>query len=224
MTPLPDVPGVLSLKFIHDVGEDANAVCVVHFEYSGAAPTPAEAASIASSANGAYITNLKPLLNTNYSLREIIVTDLSSSTGAVGQVSSGTPGGLVGQILTAETCALINFKIGRRYRGGHPRIYMPFGVQESLQDPQTWTAAFSGNVTTGWGNFVIAFQATPSPPTIGNQCNVSYYEGGDWVPREPSGRYVFVPKQRDTPLIDPVVSASCNAKPASQRRRMLRGG
>jgi hypothetical protein len=62
------------------------------------------------------------------------VTDFSSSTGltysSVGTLTPVTGGH--GSDLPPNVAALISIYVGERYRGGHPRIYLPYVGQSSI--------------------------------------------------------------------------------------------
>jgi hypothetical protein len=134
--------------------------------------------------------------------------DLSTTAtppGVNAQVIAGTEGGVA---LPASTAVLMNQRIGRRYRGGHPRIYLPFFNMSDLNAPQKWQTSSITALQTAWGTFLTSILNVAAPgPTCDFVANVSYY----------SNRSL-----RPTPLVDTVLSHVINPIPASQRRRMGR--
>jgi hypothetical protein len=220
MPALPVVPNVLKASFQHLYG-GINAWVHWYFKYSGTPPATADAAAIANSLKATYNTNAIPLMATNCTLNLIQVTDLSSATGAQ-NVSSGTlPGTRVGGPMTADACVLFNQHLARRYRGGKPRQYWPWGVASDLNGPITWATAFQTSCTSAYNAMVTAANAiTWTGGNIVNPVNVSYFQGFKVVTSASTGRARNVPLVRATPLVDNIVSASVNPKPASQRRRL----
>jgi hypothetical protein len=222
MAVLPPAPNTLSVVLTHLVGQDANAQDKFYLSYTGAAPTSAQCQSLASAVQSAWNTNLKPLMLIANKLQQITVTDLSTPTGGQGIVFPNSSGGRTGGYNTGETATLINFKLTRRYRGGHPRIYLPYGAASDISDPQTWVGSYLTAVSSGWQAFMTAVLGFAGPPSLGGQVNVSYHSGHTWVQNSITGNWKKVPTLRLSPLVEPIVGTSVNPKPASQRRRMLR--
>jgi hypothetical protein len=116
---------------------------------------------------------------------------------------------------------VIRHKINRRYRGGHPRTYLPGLAGFYVGANGNWTAASMSATLTGWNTFMASCIASP-PAAVGTlvHVNVSYFTG--FVNKMfPSGRQHPVPTVRGTPVVDTIVSESINPRPASQRRRNI---
>jgi hypothetical protein len=216
------VPNVVRVDFHHDVGADFNVACRLNFRYAAASLSGANLTSLANQMEGWYEANFGALLNSEHKLVQIVCTDLNSSTGAQGTWSGSFSGTRTGLSMTAETCALVNYKIGRRYRGGKPRTYWPWGSSTDLATPQTWNGSFVSAVNSAITAFNTSAVAYSGPPDITEQVSISYYSGGTWVQNPVTGAYHFHPAVRPTPVIDSIVARSCNQMPGSQRRRMGR--
>jgi hypothetical protein len=124
--------------------------------------------------------------------------------------------------LTANDCALLNIKIQRRYRGGKPRLYLPWGSDADVQDAQHWKSAsittFNSAILTHT-NYVVG--QTWAGGGFDHLVNVSYYQGFKVVTSPTTGRARNVSTLRaGGPQIDNWVGAATfNTRIATQRRR-----
>lgn len=223
MPAMAPVPGVLKYRFFHVIGADTNATAHL-FLRTVTPPTQAQAQSAADAASSAWATNFAPLMAIQWSLREVTVTDLSSATGPVGINTTTHAGSRATPANPAGLCAILNIPVPRRYRGGKPRVYWPFGVSTDLATPQTWSTAFLTSANNAWVAFATAVIAnlTTWAPSAG-LVSVSYYSGHQWLPDQ-NGNYHRVPTPRATPLVDVVTAnATFNTVLGSQRRRVRPG-
>lgn len=225
MPPLPTHPGVLKIDHRFTIGQDLGASCRLHFSYTGTPPTNTTCATIAATIGTHFATRCQGLMGDDTTFTELIVTDLSSSTGGSGVAPASVTGTRGAGVLPAEVCALQNFTIARRYRGGKPRVYWPFGVDNDLQDPQTWTAGFITAVETATGNYFTDIVASGTGGcTIVELVSISDYHSFTLVVNPITGRGRNVPTPRTVALSpDPVLSIPLNPKVGSQRRRSLHG-
>lgn len=161
------------------------------------------------------------LMSFDFHLHKVEATCLTSPTAAQAIVTGDGAAG-VGSVAVPNGVALvISFKIGRRYRGGHPRVYIPAMPQAALSGPNAWSTSTISAVKAAW----IAFMndvTSMAPAGVGSVTliNVSYFAGFHNV-TFPSGRIRPVPTPRPVPVTDAIVGYSVNPKPASQRRRNL---
>lgn len=219
MPALPDVPKTLRIALRMSLNEDTDLINRFFIEYLGTAPTSPQLDTYAASVSTAWGAHLKALMTSNGALEEVHIIDLSSSTAAIGDDGSHIAGTRAGLQLSAAACVVLKLQIARRYRGGHPRLYLPFGSAPDLSDAQRWGSTFLGNVVTGWTSFLTDITAAgwTSAGTL-QPINVSYFQGFTNV-TYPSGRTKPVPTRRITPVKDLVLSHTTNPKVASQRRR-----
>lgn len=221
MPPLPAVPATLKVALIGTLQEDTDVVNIIHFQYGGTPPTNAQLNTFAASVAAAWGTNIAPLVNPNYVLTTVDVTDLSSSTGAIGAAVVSTAGTRVGNPLTAGVAACVRHRIARRYRGGHPRTYLWAGIITDIYDEQTWKPAFITSMDAGWLAFIGACVGAGWTGAGGlTFVNVSYYSGFT-NGTGPTGRARVIPTLRGTPVVDPINSSQLNPHFASQRRRNM---
>lgn len=175
--------------------------------YSSAAPTSAELNSLAAALLTEYSTTVMVNSSSDFKLTTCEITDLTSSTSAVGAASATLAGGgAVGGV--ASLCALAKHTIARRYRGGHPRTYVPGNSPNHLVNPQQWTTTEQSGVQTGMNAWLTYLGSYSGAPFAGlTPCNVSYYSGGSL---------------RVTPVVDQHLTTTIEQTIGSQRRRVGR--
>lgn len=216
--PLPEHPCVR----VRLVGEDPNANTWgsrFYLGYSGSAPTGANCTTLATDIQSAWVTHLESLLSSNALLTEVDVLDIATDSGFSGQASGNLAGTRSGASLPAQVAMNIEYGIARRYRGGKPRGYWPFGVDADMNNPSNWTAAFITEVTTKFEAFITDIEAL-SVGAIGtlSHVNLSYYEG--FVNHTgTSGRSRAVPQYRAVAKVDTVTGYFPKTELSSQRRR-----
>lgn len=219
MAALPAVTKVVRVDHHFSDGGNPNVQVRNFFQYSGSLST-ADAAT--------WLTNIVTALGVfmaSFSQPTLVLTlsqltDLTSTSAAQVVNTTGFTGGASASQLPAGVCLVIKKKIARRYRGGHPRVYLPGMAETYLSTPILWNATSLANIVAAWNTFINACTAATNPAAIGTitEVNVSYFQHYTNV-TFPSGRAHPVPTQRPTPLVDPVISHAGNAIPASQRRR-----
>lgn len=224
MPSLPNVPQVLRHDMEFHVGTDLTNACRFFMSYSGQAPSSATLSTYTNALAAVMGTQFAPLMIAANTFNALVVTDLTSPSAATASHAVGTAGTRAGGELSAGTCALLNWSINRRYRGGKPRMYLPFGSATDLTNPQTWTGAFTSAVhaaITAVTNSAVA--NPPAGSSITNVVSVSYYSGFASYQNPVTKRWHNVNTPRTTPLQDVVTGSSVNAIPASQRRRLRSG-
>jgi hypothetical protein len=222
MPALPSVAKVLKVQYDWTISEDLGARSRQFFQYTGAGASEADMNTLASTIFSSYVTNLAPMAHPTRVLTSVEIMDLSSPTAPVGVSFDGGVGTRTGGDLPASAALLESGEIDRRYRGGHPRTYWPFGTDTDLQDAQTWTAAFLTAVTaaltahfTDWSTDLVPGITTVAP------VNVSYYEGFT-VHTGTTGRARNVSTPRLAPVVDAVIEYIIRLGIAQVRRRLLK--
>lgn len=216
--PLAPVANAVRIALDWSDGGDTGLTSTLFWRYSGAPPTGADCASLAS-AIYPDVAVCVGLLDIESALQGVRITDLSDPDGGNGEHIESTQGTRSGTVLAGGTAALVNFTINRRYRGGKPRISPPFGVSSDLVNRQTWESSFQTAVTSWMVGLTAAINGSVSgATTLTAHINVSYYEGSDPATK-PSGRVYNKPRRRVPPVTDLVLNAACSISPSSQRRR-----
>jgi hypothetical protein len=205
MAPLPPVANVIKYSQSWHIQGNLTAETILHFSYTGGPPSTSACQALAADIQAAAVTNLKASMSTVIQLGLGTVLDLNSSSGAEGQGGSVTSGTLATLSNPASTCVVMNHQIARRYRGGKPRSYLPFGTASQVNTLGTWTPAFVTSTTTAWENFITtAIAAASGGTTLAEFVNVSYH----------SNKAV-----RPTPVVDPIVASLARQRIGTQRRR-----
>lgn len=216
--PLPNVPNVVKVVIENQGNDGRIADNVCHFTYGGAPPDSATCELIGNSFYNQWIDNLTEVQPAQTSLISVTVTDLSSSTGGEGVYDNDgtpTPGTSESGMLPFHTCFLLSMFIDQRYRGGHPRMYLPVGTTADLNDDGDWHTAFVSDVTDDWSTIVDnVINSNPYAATnIGQQCAISY-----------TSKFAnpVYPYRRTTPLVYdiPIDGYTGQQKLATQRRRV----
>jgi hypothetical protein len=222
MVALADVPQVIRIDFHHSEGLDPGLQNRSFWSYTSNAPAIADMNQLASDVSGFWGADFSGLAGTNVTLTEVVCTDLTSSTAARGSHAPNLAGTRAGAELPDNCCTLLNFQVSRRYRGGKPRMYAPWGTAADLLDSDHWTPAFVTAVNNAWSTFAANLNGHVVGATqIRVQQNVSYYSGLNLPPVTlPSGRVKNSSKARTTTTPDLIVSHTCNSIVGSQRRRL----
>jgi hypothetical protein len=223
MPALPSPGKVLKYTLQYALGEDNNVLNRFFAQYTGAV-TSAILSTLAASAATAWNTYMAPQHHSDLMLQTVGIEDLSSDTGPVAADSVSHQGTDSGVMLPAATSMIIKHLINRRYRGGHPKVFLTGFSASEDHDPQSWNGTFAANTEAAWSNFITAaFTSPPAGTGTLTLVNVSYYSGFT-NHTFPSGRTRAIPTLRGTPLVDPVVGFNADIKFASQRRRSLTRG
>lgn len=221
MPPLPPVNKVIRVILTQLFGEDTNVQNRLYIAYQGSAPSPAQLNSYAVTIAGFWNSNLAAQFQAGLTLKRVDLEDLTSALGNIGSTTVNFSGTDTGVTLPGGMALVLQQKITRRYRGGHPRLYFAGISNAHLLTDQTWNSTYTAGFITAWNNFVTNVNANP-PTGVGPTqfVNVSYFQGFTNV-TFPSGRTRPVPSRRVTPLQDLIINYSVNPKVASQRRRNL---
>jgi hypothetical protein len=214
MPALPAAAEVLQVTLEGTVG-DFNWVNKLHYKYSGGAPADSDLDGLVATMAANWATALAPLTDESSALTKVSCVDLTSSLSASAEDVVSEPGTRAGDFLPANACALVDYAISARYRGGHPRSYLNVGVWADLVDPAHWTDGFVGEVTTGWAILTSGIVGTTfGDATIVTLGCLSYYSGGTKTD----------PVRRVTPAFFTISGSTgtCQSELASQRRRIGR--
>lgn len=209
--PMPDVAGCISLTLSGLVGGHA-WVNKFHVNYSGTPPTSGQMAAYCAGVNDGWIGGIADICSVGVSLLKIEAVDLSSRTAAVGILDVTSFGTVLGAYNPANAAVLVDYDIAIRYRGGHPRTYLPAGVQADLETESTWLDASLSNFTAGFQNFLNFIEnVTYDGFVFGGQC---FLQAVVTVPPPPAWR---------TPPVTRIITGfNVQKELASQRRRIGR--
>lgn len=221
MPPLPYVAGVLKVSHHFTIGVDTNAMVRLHHGYSGPAPSDATCLGMSLALYTYAAEDLVALFPATTQYTKCEVLDLSGPTAGYGETVSATAGTLSGEAIGAGSAFLVSNPIARRYRGGKPRSYWPFGSGGVLLNANTWETGFASSVLSALDTFRSHTETVAGDGTsIINWCSVSYYAGFTSVLNPITGRTKDVPKVRTGSIpVDVILEFVPSVKVASQRRR-----
>lgn len=223
MPALPNQPNVLKYETVFQIGSDTNVRTRMYFTYAGTPPTASDCGALATTAATYASNNMPQVLHPDNRFSEVTVTDLTTPSSAFGSHAAANPGNMTGAPLSANACVLQNFTINRRYRGGKPRCYWPFGDSISLATPQTWTPAFINTVGSILTGYIGAITGSASGgTTVNNHVNISYYSGFTPVVDGVTGRTEDRPKVRTTAIPPDVITGSLVSSLVGSQRRRIR--
>ena len=122
---LPPVPSVARFA-VSGTNQGQKWVNIFHSKYSNVPADTPTMNAICQAVHTAYLNAFTPLFSPNCILNTVDGQDLSSRTGAIGTFSLAHPGTAAGVVEMAVQVALcLSWTITDRYRGGHPRTYLP---------------------------------------------------------------------------------------------------
>jgi hypothetical protein len=220
MPALPNVPAVLKVRLNWTVDGDAHAETIHHLSYTGGPPTSANAVTMANSILASTGTAFAALMQDMVAVAACQITDLSTMTAAQGLSTGAAVVGTRGTTMLAPgSAALVNHTVNRRYRGGKPRNYFPFGISSDVATTGLWAAAFVTAVNTAVNTWKAAVLGDGAGCVLANFVNVSYYNGFTAVENTITGRWRNVPKPRTNATVDIITGSTCAGHIGSQRRR-----
>jgi len=174
---------------------------------------------VANTTNRNYIGQLAP----SWAIANTTVIDLAGTpeVGPVGEATSnvhnGASGAGSGGALTPSVAYVVSWRIQRRYRGGHPRTYLP-GLIASDTDVAGGRAVSNAvrNSIVNWATDLLAAVAnvTPANGEAGSNWNLGSVQR--FSPPTQKG----VPIPLNPPAFWEYVGASADLRLDSQRRRM----
>ena len=222
--PLPVVPNVFKLTLAWSDGSDTKVNCVLHWHYQLAANLEvADASNIADLVDTAYTAHLNPLASGGVFLTDIRVQDLATDTGVTFDKPVSHQGTLAGDYNLQSTCALMNHRIGRHYRGGRPRSYLPFGSKAVLADQRKWNDTFVSNMNAGWSAFVASVNSEVASSYPDQLVSVSYFHSFENVEVDPGPPIRYKRRallRTGGPVVDNITSSTLRPVIGTQRRRL----
>ena len=217
MATLPPVSKVVRADFYFSQGHTANLQVREFFQYTGTL-NGTDATAWCATMQGSMAT-LLGLFSSSLSHYKTELTDLSSTSSPQEinpTITAGTSGSAAND---AGTAFIIRKLITRRYRGGHPRIYLPGTLNSWLANPTQWASTAAGNILTGYNTFISTITSTvPAAAGTGTHVNVSYYAGHTWF-EDAKSNWHRIPTPRGSPVVDLITGTAYVATPGSQRRR-----
>ena len=221
---IPTPSPVLRIRLIHGAGTDLTMGSRFYIAYTDASqPSIADLNTFATFIRTTWAAQLAGQMSSSNGLQSVIVDDVANATGNQGVDSTAVSGTRAGTAPPQDEVIQLNFKIGRHYRGGKPKIYLPFGVTADYSSANTWGATFANGVVTAWNNFQAAINGhTSGGITAGAQVSVSYFQGARTNPNLSKWAKKNVAAPRTVPVVDPVVTITASRFLVTLRKRLGR--
>jgi hypothetical protein len=216
--PLPSVPSTARFTLRYTWGSNTNVLNRFFMKYTGAIAS-SDAATLCTTLANSWNTRLAPQYPPSLVLEDVGCLDLGTRTGVNFVLPVTHPGTNAGTGVTAGACFIMSAKVSLRYRGGHPRVYLPAFVTSDLTDSNTWSTAAQGVVFTAFTGMLSDLAASP-PVGVGALSQVAVHAYSSNPADFPSGHPTTPPPwPLATPLTLPISSWATNPQVGSQRRR-----
>lgn len=190
--PLPDAPFCVKIRLL---GTQNGVVWanILHARYAGGTIDTAACQALATTVRTAWNTNLAPLVHAFTVLKTVEVTDISTRTGAQGVDTVGSTGTQAGTPSSNQVALVGSLKIAQRYRGGHPRIYIPGMVTANITGGTTFTSTYITSMQTALRAIRTAINGSSAGGATWNMVAVSYFHkvGGAEAYKIPPDIYVI---------------------------------
>ena len=217
LAPIPDCLQVFMEGWVDntDVYKWGN---VLHFGYSGTAPSNATCATLASHVSTTWGTDMAPECPAPTQLVKVTVTDLSSASAGEGAWLGSIAGTRGDDSIAANGAVLISYPSATRYRGGHPRTYLYCLGNADFNGAAHWSNAGALEVQTHWQSFLNGIVGYTTGGTTVSSFGFARYHGRYLANGGPPHYYLTAPFFTAIP---PSLAVA-NTEIASQRRRVGR--
>jgi hypothetical protein len=222
--PAPPPVDAFKCQLIYTVGDVNECGQRFFISWGGVTPTSDDCVTLCNSIATAWEDQLAGCAGDWITLSNVIVTDLSSDMGASAETDTSLVGTREGLPVPIQVAVCIAFHSDRRFRGGHPKTFAPFGTATDYagSSEAEWDGSLVDAVTTGWGNFIAAVLATSGlSTTLAGWIYPSFYSGYNTVGPFPDGKFKYPPKPRAVAAVYGITGFTVNSKYGSQRRRRL---
>lgn len=218
LNPVPNVLRVVLQGFVDTSAANTLWANVIHFAYSGVAPSNQTCVTLGTNIANAWAANMAAECPSPTTLQLVSVTDLTSTAAGAGEALVLHPGTRGDDSIPANAAVLISYPSSVRYKGGHPRTYLYVLGNADLQGATNWSTAATAEVQAHWSAFLqqcLSFAVSGTQLT--QFCSVRYR--GKFLPNGGPPHYYL-----NTPIVNviPTGSVHANQQMASQRGRIER--
>lgn len=214
---MPFLPDVTDVFRVSCRGSNAGAPWANVFHVraigEGDIATDAQLDTFASDFADAYDGHLLEHIENEVQLTDIVVTDLTSTTSGQGRWNGSKAGDYSGQPYPAQVAVVISWRQAFRYRGGHPRTYLPGIPLAAGADNRTLSPTYVAAYLSDGAGFLTAVNGLTIGGTSTELGMVTYYS----KPLFPTP-----PHLRTNPIFYPFTAAAVHGRLDTQRRRLGR--
>lgn len=228
MPPLPNVDHTAKVTIQLSDPNEHNYENILHFGWSGGeTATDADMLALATFVYTTYLDQLisqEPggygLINQDLTLEKVTAIDLSSADGASGEKSAAQAGAGTNQLAPSVSC-VVSWTGGPRYRGGHPRTYIP-GIDSYFFSADGGFLSAAYDQVGVWASQINESVGEVDYPVITGvyQCFINYFTGFAVITNPITGRARNVPKQNAVPPVHAITGFTVSSKQRTQRRRL----
>ena len=153
MPNLPDAAGAIKI-IISGNTNNQPWVNTLHYGGMSGIPTTADLDALAASVSSAWATNIAPILPNNVTKTGVQAIDIARRDGATGYSTAQDSGVLTSSaVLPVNVAVCVSEHVQYRWRGGHPRFYLPPPAYSSIQNGNQLTEVALGNANTAVNGF-----------------------------------------------------------------------
>jgi len=172
---LPLVPSVARFA-VSGTNQNQKWVNVFHSQYSNVPGDTPTMNAICQAVHTAYLNAFTSLWAPDCILNTVDGQDLASRTGAVGTFSLAHPGSGTGVVeLPVQVALCLSWTITDRYRGGHPRTYLPGINGGFVQGGRLLTTGGHTNYLNAAAAFLTNMNAITAGASSWKMCCVRYF-------------------------------------------------
>lgn len=209
--PLPDADHIIQAKS-SGTHNGYLWVNIQYLQYTGALCTVADLQAVGNAVGNAWNTNFAPLCHANVTMNQVDLLDLSNRGAATATVTAlAHPGTRAGTDVSNSVALVVTWKINHRYRGGHPRTYLPAGVTADITSGRLWAGAFQTTATTNANAYLTAINAISTGGKTFKMVGMNFYS------HDPS---THAPVYVIPPVPYTIGSAVVHGRVDTQRRRL----
>jgi len=134
---------------------------VFHVRNGGTAvPTPNDLLQFTTTFYNAYVSHFASHMATTISILQCVALYQEADGNQFGADYNATqPGTQAGQVLPAQVSCCISWTVQQRYRGGHPRTYLPPTVAASTLNSNQWQQSYVDSVRQSANDFHAVINA-----------------------------------------------------------------
>jgi hypothetical protein len=136
--------------------------------------------------------------------------DQSSNTGQMGSAPILQAGGGSSSVVSAQVCALVLWEEALRYRGGHPRNYLPSPGEQTFDNDLAFTTDFVDSAGSAIQDYLTAVSDLSIGDNAVHPVNLHAREV-----EEPGPPIVY-----KEPFTLPITGFAISPTPATQRKRL----
>lgn len=178
---------------------------IFHLAHSPGAVSSGVLDTIASGVGNTYSTHFLQLMSTVAQVEQVKAIDLSSRTGPVGLDPTHRPGVAVGTSYAANSVAFcVSWSIVDRYRGGHPRTYIPGMLTTNIVSNHLWLDTYRLGMLGAANGFRLDCNALTAGGLTWSLVCVRYFQNHALLP---------------DPAVRTITAAVCRTRIDSMRRR-----